>query len=154
MDEAERAAFVVGLGVRVVERLGELQQDADGDVDRRRARDLPRVAEDATDVAPVDVLHRDEVLGADATELVDLDDVVVVEQRGQLGLADERLDEARVLREVRQQALERDDPLEAFDAALEGAVHRGHPANAQSLVHEVRAELLLSGDVRTHRFRR
>ena len=116
-------------------------------MDRRRAGDLARVAQDATDVAPVDVLHRDEVLGADATELVDLDDVDVVEQRRELRLAHERLDEARVLREVRQQALQRDDALEAFDAALERAVNGRHAAHAQPLVHEVRTELLFGGDV-------
>src|SRR5437879_3781519 len=77
-------------------------QDRDADVDRRRPGDLARVAQDATDIASVDVLHRDEVLRTDAAELVDLDDVDVVQERRELGLAHERLDEARVLREVRQ----------------------------------------------------
>ena len=153
MDEAERLAVVVDLGVRVVERLAELEQQADGDVDRRRPGDLARVAEDATDVASVDVLHRDEVLGADAAELVDLDDVDVIEDRRELGLAHERLDEARVLREVRQQALQRDHALEAFGPAFERAMHRRHAANAEPFVDEVRAELLFSGGVSAHGLR-
>ena len=150
MDQPSGWPVVVGLGVRVVERVAQLEQDADGDVDRRRPGDLARVAEDPADVAAVDVLHRDEVLGADAAELEDLDDVDVVEQRGELRLADERLDEARVLGEVRQQALERDHALEAFDAALERAMDRRHTADAEALVDEVRAELLFFGGVGAH----
>ncbi len=76
------------------------------------------------------------------------------EDRRELGLAHERLDEARVLGEVWQQALERDDPLEALDAALERAVDGRHAAHAQPLVHEIRTELLLRGDVYAHGWRR
>ena len=142
VDELERLPVLVALVVRVIERIAELEQNADGDVDRRRSRDLARVTEDATDIASVDVLHRDEVLGADTAELEDLDDVDVVEQRGELGFAYERLDEARVLREVRKQSLERHHPLETFDAALERAMHRGHSAHAETLVDQVRSERL------------
>ena len=47
------------------------------------------MTEDATDIASVDVLHRDEVLARDAAELEDLDDVDVVEDRRELRLAHE-----------------------------------------------------------------
>jgi hypothetical protein len=89
VDQPHRVAVVVDLGVRVVERIAELEQQPDGDVDRRRTRHLARLAQDAANIAAVDVLHRDEVLRTDATELEDPDDVDVVEQRGELGLAHE-----------------------------------------------------------------
>jgi hypothetical protein len=109
------------------------------------------VAEHAADVAPVDVLHGDEVLGADAAELEELDDVDVVQQRRELGLADERLDEARVLGQVRQEALERHDPLEALDPTLERAMHGCHAAHTEALVDQVRSELLHRCGVGDHR---
>jgi hypothetical protein len=93
VDQAEWMARLVGLAVRVVERLAQLEQQAHGDVDRRRARDLAGVAQDAPDIAPVDVLHRDEVLRTDPAALEDPHDVAVVQERRELGLAHERLDE-------------------------------------------------------------
>jgi hypothetical protein len=107
--------------------------------------------ENSAEVAPVDVLHRDEVLGADATELVDLDDVDVMEDRRELRFAHERLDEARVLRDVRQQSLQGDHALEALGTLLERAMHSGHTTDAEPLVHEVRAELLFYSRVDRHR---
>ena len=80
MNEAEWIALFIDPRVRVVERVAELEHEADCDVDRRCARHLARVTQDAPNIAPVDVLHRDEVLGANAAELVDLDDVDVAQQ--------------------------------------------------------------------------
>ena len=51
------------------------------------------------------------------------------------------------LGEVREQALQRDEPLEPFDAALEGAMNRRHPTHAEPFVNEIRTELLFGGDV-------
>jgi hypothetical protein len=150
VHELQRRAVLVDLGVRVVEGLAELEEEPDRDVDRWGPRDLAGVAEDPTDVASVDVLHRDEVLGADAAELVDLNDVDVVEDRGQLGLAHERFDEARVLGEVRQESLQGDDAFEPLDAAFECAMHGGHPTHSEPLVHQVRPELLCCVELGSH----
>ncbi len=53
------------------------------------------VFEEHAQVGPVDVLHGEEVLAVGLTEVEDLDDVGVVELGGELGLAEEHLDELR-----------------------------------------------------------
>src|SRR5262249_9218250 len=88
--------------------------------------------------------------GTDTTELVDLDDVDVIEDRRELGFAHERLDEARVLREMRKQPLECDRAFEAIGALLERAMHSCHATDAEALVHEVRPELLFYRRVNRH----
>ena len=63
------------------------------------------------------------------------------EARRELRLLDEHLDEGRVLRQVRQDALDDEDPLEArgpLDAPL---VDLGHPPTADALEERVLAEL-------------
>ena len=76
----------------------------------------------------IDVLHRDEVVVLDFAELVDVHDVRVRELRGELGLAEEHLDEVGRVREVRQDPLDRDPPVEALEAALLREEHLGHAA--------------------------
>jgi hypothetical protein len=143
VDQSQGLAVVVALGVGVLEGLAGLDEQRQRDVDRRRPRHLAGLAQDAPDVAAVDVLHRDEVDAADLAQLEELDDVGVVEHERELGLAHEGLDEGRVLGQVRQEALERHHALDALDAALLGAVDRRHPADAEALEDGVRAELLL-----------
>ena len=64
----------------------------------------------------MDVLERDVVAAVDDAEVEDLRDVRVVQLDGELRLVDEHADELFVLRDVRQDALDRDEPLEALDA--------------------------------------
>ena len=147
VDQAERVTGVIELVVRVVERVAQLEQQPDRDVDRRRAADPARVAQDPADIAAVDVLHRDEVRRAHPAELEQLDDVGVVQEGGELGLAHERLDEAGVCREMRQQTLERHHAFEPFNPALERAMHRRHAAHPEPLEDEIRTKLLLCSGV-------
>ena len=58
----------------------------------------------------------------------------------ELRLVDEHADELFVLRDVRQDALDRDEPLEALDAERLRAKHLGHAADVDSLEQEVLAE--------------
>jgi hypothetical protein len=66
------------------------------------------------DVDAVDELHHQEVLAVVAhADVEDLDDVAVAQDRHDLRLGDQQLDEARVARQVRQDPLDRDRLLEA-----------------------------------------
>ena len=65
----------------------------------------------------------------------------MVKLAGEPSLVDEQLDQRGIARDVGQQPLERDRTADP-DAALLGAVHRGHSTLSEALVHEVRSELL------------
>ena len=70
-------------------------------------------------------------------EVVDLDDVAVRERRVDARLGEQHLDEALVLREVGQDALDGDELLEAFggdDAAFEDLGHAAHGDQLEELV--------------------
>ena len=84
-------------------------------------------------VAAVDVLERDVVAAVDDAEVEDLRDVRVVQLDRELRLLDEHADELFVLRDVRQDALDRDEPLEALDAERLRAEHLGHAADVDPL---------------------
>ena len=58
---------------------------------------LLHLTDDRAQVLAVDVLHRDEVLAVDLTDVEDLDDVRVRERRRDARLVQEHLDERAVL---------------------------------------------------------
>ena len=142
VDEAER------LPVGAAQLVGEVQplRDLGGDVQGQRlgddlARAVNLLGDDAQVVA-LDVLEDDEIFAllGDA-EIVDLDDVAVRERRVDARLGEQHLHEALVLREVGEDALDRDAFLEALrrdDASLENL---GHPAHGDLLEQLVLAEL-------------
>lgn len=68
-------------------------------------------------VDAVHVLHREVRLAPVLADVVDLDDVVVVEHRGEARLVDERLHALGVAREFRAQPLDGDVALEPLDPA-------------------------------------
>jgi hypothetical protein len=119
--------------VGVVEGLAQVDQHRQHQRHRHRAGRVRGVAQDLAQVLAVDQLHRDEVLAADAAEVVGLRDVDVAELRGEAGLAHERADELLVGGEGGQEALQRDLALEALDAALLGAEDLGHATDAEAL---------------------
>ncbi len=145
VHDAERGALLVDERVRVLERLAELDEDRQQHRQRDRLAGAIRVAQEPPHVEARDELHRDVIDAVDPPEVVDLGDVRMHEQRRDLRLAHERLDEPAVLGEMRQHALERDRALVAVDAALLRAIDRGHAADPEPLVDEVRAELLGRG---------
>ncbi len=70
-----------------------------------------------------------------------MDDVVVLELRGELRLVDEHGDEVGVVGEVRQDLLDRDRLLEALDAPHARLPDLGHAADGDPLEQRVLAEL-------------
>ena len=126
MDQAERLTARIAQLVRVVE--GGRGVGADPGDHRRRDALLLAVLEQLAGMDAVHELHRDEVIGVDLPEVVDVDDVRMAQLGGELGLAEEHLEEVRRVREVREDALDGDPTIEAFEPLLLGKEDLGHPA--------------------------
>ena len=99
--------------------------------------DLSQPILDLEQILAPDVLHRDEVRTVDAAELEDLADVRVRELAGDLRFIDEHLDEVAVLAHRRQDPLDGDHLLEAFDAIALGLEDLGHAADADAIEQQV-----------------
>ena len=156
MHEAERLSVRPAQLVREVQRL----RDLGGDVQRQRlGDDLTRAVDllhDHAQVVALDVFEDDEVLAlsSEIAQIVDLDDVAVRERRVDARLGQQHLDEALVLREIGQDAFDRDELLETFggdDAAFEDLGHAAHGDLLQELVlaelHEGRLTRVNRNDV-------
>ena len=83
------------------------------------------VTQDRRERSAVDVLHHDEVGAVVLTPVEDGDDVGMREVGRRLGLPTEALHEGAVDRELGEQDLEGDGPIEL---QVDGAVDLGHPA--------------------------
>ena len=121
----------------VLERLGDRQHDPDGLL---LLEDLVLV-EVVLDRRPFDVLHHEVVVAVDLAGVDRVDDVVVRELGGDLGLALEPLDELLVLGQGVEQDLDGDDPV---DADLLGLVDDPHRALAELLDDLVAGDLELA----------
>ncbi len=132
MDHAEGRAVLVGAAMRVVQALERLDRDAHGVGGRepRCARVAAR-AEEATEVEPLDELHREEPSLVDLPEVERAHDVRVCEPHRDAGLVHEEPREVRVARVLGSQELERDDALDAREERDARAEHLSHPARAE-----------------------
>ena len=128
VHERERAALVVARAVRVLERAEDGEDDVEADVERDVLAARRGGADEARAGRPVDVLHRHVELAVLLAEVEHLDDVRVAEARADARLVDEHGDEVRVARELREDALDGDDLLEAVRAAAAREIHLRHPA--------------------------
>ncbi len=143
MHEAEETPARVAALVHVVESL----RDAVRDGQRRLQRHGPGVAraQQRPDVASVHVLHDEEVLAVDLADVDDVDDVRMVEGRGEPRLGEEHLDERRVLGEVGKDELQHARLLEAGDAEGLREVELGHAAAGEATSEDVAADLGAGG---------
>ena len=141
VHQVERLALLVLGGVRMLERASHGEDhlhahvEGNGLVLRCRGANEPRAG------GAVDVLHRHVHLVVLLAEVEDLDDVRMTEPRRHPRLVDEHGDEVRVAGELREDALDRDDLLEAMGARLPGEVHLGHAARRDALEQLVGTEL-------------
>ncbi len=131
----EAISVVVGDLVRVAEAAAGLDADVDRFLHREATALLAEPLDDRLEVRPVDELHDDEVGVVRRADVEDGDDVRVVEAGAEAGLVEEHRDEVRVLREVRQDALDRDLLLEALDALGFALEHLRHAAGLEA-VHD------------------
>ena len=101
---------------------------------------MPRrfaLLEQRAQVAARQVLHHDEVLAARGDEIDRVDDVRVVERRGQLRFAQEQVDELFLLGELREELLQHDLHLEAAGTELLADVDRPHAALGEVLQDDI-----------------
>src|SRR5262249_28405401 len=89
----------------VVEAPERFRHHEEGELDREGNALVRRAAEELAEVEAFDILHRDEERAVFAPEVFHLDDVDVVQARGELRFGDEELGEARAMRERREDLL-------------------------------------------------
>jgi hypothetical protein len=142
VDDRQRLAELVGLLVRVVEALAELLDDVGGEPVRDAAPLLGAVLQEAQQIHPLDVLHRQEVGVADRAEVEDLDDVGVVEAERDLGLVDEHRDELPALGVGRVDLLDHQRLGQALGDGGAREEHLGHASGADLRDERVFTELL------------
>ena len=141
MDESHLLPFEVVFAMRVVERRGDLRSDEEREVDRNRLIAFLRFLQDRLQIRTVDVLHGDVVRVLDLAEVVDMDDVVVIELRGELRFIDEHLDEVLIVGEVRKDLLDGHDLLKTFHAAHARFPHFRHATRGDFFQKDVLPEL-------------
>jgi len=140
VDDVHRATRLVALLVRVLERRTDAAHHQQGQVQRQAHAALAGASQDRAQIASVHILHRDVVGLLEATQVVDLDDARMREAGDHLGLVDEHVHELLVVREVRQDAFDRDDLLEALDTAALGAIDLGHASDRDAVEQRVGAK--------------
>ena len=137
VHDVELLSLPVAPAMRVVECGGHFARDVDGERDGQREIELASGAEDRLQVGPFDIFHRDEVAARlNLAEVVDVHDVRMVQLGRELRLVGEHRDELVIVRDVRQDLLDRDDLLEAFHAGAARAKELGHPS-ARDLFEEL-----------------
>ena len=134
MDDVERVVTLRILqGVRIIEGFAALDHQVDGMGGLKPLAPLLDTLDERFEIAPVDELHHQEIRLVGDPDIEDLDDVGVLQIQGQLGLVQEHLDELFVLREIRQNALDRDVFLESLKRLSYAAKDLGHTALVQPL---------------------
>ena len=134
MHDAELAPVLrIGHVVRVLEALADLHQDVERVGHAHALALAAQRLDDRLEVRAVDVLHDDEVRGVGHSDVEDADDVRVLQVHRHARLVEEHRHELLVLREVRENALDRDGLLQAADGAFRHAtVDLGHTTGVDS----------------------
>jgi hypothetical protein len=150
VDHPQRPAVLIGEAVGIGEPAAGLTADVGDQLWAGRPHGLPDRAHRLGQIVPADVLHRDEVFAVDGAQLEDVDDVRVGQSRRELRLLDEHLDEAGIVRQVRQDPFDHEGPLEtgrSLDAPLVDLRHAPAP---DELEERVLAELNRLGELGCH----
>ncbi len=142
MHDAERSTVRVERVVRVVERVEHVARDQRREIGRQPDLCARTFAKQREHVEAVDILHRDVRGVGVVAELEHLHDVAVIERCRDPRFIDEHLDERSIVREVRQDLLDRDQLFEAEVALELGLEQLGHAADRQSIEDLVLPDLL------------
>jgi len=140
MDDVQGFSLEVLQLVRVIEPGAHLGDQVQGVFEADRGSLLLRFRVDRPQILPEEKLHRDEVRIFHRAEVVDLDDVLVIQEGGQLRLVDEGGDELLLVREVGKDLLDGDELLEPLDADDLRPVQLGHPARSEFFDQEILSE--------------
>ena len=141
MDDVQRGAVEALFLVRVGETLADADDDLDGVLERELLVPfLLHLPDDAADVVPVDVLHRDVIRTAVLPDVERLHDVRVGECGGDPRLGEEHLDEVGITGHLREDPLDDDHLFEAGHAAHDRQIELGHTARGEPTHERVLAE--------------
>ena len=152
MHDPTRHAVGQHQGVGVVQGARGFARDEHRHGWRHRAVTPAHRAHDGRQILPDHVLHHHEVRAVDVAEVVDLDDVRVIEQRGDARLLAKRLHELRRVGFVGADALHDEDALEPLHALRDRAEHLRHAPRADSLEKLIAAKRV-AGPQRPRRLR-
>jgi hypothetical protein len=125
--------------LEVTERMGVLHGLADLGDDHQRMFHAERVveflgaAQHTVQILAEEIFHGDEVAAALITEIVDLHDVLMLQQGGQLGLGDEMGHHLRVVGIMRQEFFYHHQFGKALGAREAAPVDFGHAADADAV---------------------
>ena len=101
VDDAQRFAVLVGLGVRVGQPARDAAGDEHGQFLRQLAFPVGELARELLQIHAANQFHADETNAVGLAEMIGLDDVRVDQVGDELGLADEVLDEHLLAGEIR-----------------------------------------------------
>jgi hypothetical protein len=127
------------LRVRSGQRAGDLSPDGDDALGRER---LP--LEEHRKVLPLDVLHDDEGAAVVLEHVVDRRDVRMADARGRAGFVDDSRAQALDARRGREEAFQRDEPIEARIAPEK---HLAHASLAEPVQDDVGTNVGSSGKI-------
>ena len=133
MHDVKVVPFAVDELVRVREALADAHANEAGLLEREGLVQLLSVLDDALQVGAVDELHDDEVGVVADADVEHLNAVRVREVRADARLVEEHPDELLLLGQVRENALDGDELLEALESRALGAEHLGHTAGGDAL---------------------
>ena len=122
----EELVLLVAQLVRCVEAGQRVEQDAQGNRLGQALTLRGCAGQEAGQRVPLHVLHHEEVAVLARADVEDGDHVGVVNARGEACLVHEHVDELLLAGQVRMQALDRDEALEAAHAADSPEEDRGH----------------------------
>jgi len=126
--------------VGVVQPVGHVGHDAADHGDGQLLAAPGGHVEQVAQVLAGEVLHHQQQVLLVLVDVVDLDDVRVSQRGRQARLVEEHLHEALVLGQVRQDALDHHELLEAADALLGGQQHLGHASHRHAPGQSVTCE--------------
>ena len=149
VNDVERETVGVTKVVRVAEPFGQLMPNVGRQRRRAGAPEAAQLAHHRREVAPAQVLHRQEVVSVDGAEVVDLNDRRVAEQRADARLLDEHLDEARRARQLGEDPLDDERARESLHPGQHGAEHLGHSTGVDLIEQHVTPEAFggISSDI-------
>ncbi len=142
VDDIERVSVFVGLGVSHVETGADARTDIDGVRHGDGSSLLGHGLDDLGDVRAMDILHGDIIAVIDATQVIDLGNIVVVDANDDAGLVDEHGDKLIVFGEVGEDFFDGHRFFEAPDAGHGGTIDLGHAPTSDQLMEGVLAKLL------------
>ena len=128
------------LSVRVVQTRSDLRRNEERILQAEAALLLSGALHGCVQVFAVDVLHGEEVAALVFADVVDLHQVRVMQGRRQARFIQEHADDVRVLRDLRQDALEHDDLLESRQPPGAREIDLRHPTTGQITKHLVLLE--------------